>query len=71
MRTLVDIPEADLKVLNRLSRMGNVSRAELVRRAIRTYLEPHKGADLEGAFGLWKDHAEDGMVYQERLRSEW
>jgi hypothetical protein len=26
---------------------------------------------LEAAFGLWKDHAMDGVEYQRKLRAEW
>ena len=26
---------------------------------------------LEAAFGLWKDHAVDGVEYQRKLRAEW
>jgi hypothetical protein len=71
MRTLVDIPEEDLAILNELSKIEKVSRSELVRRAIATYVQPHrKSAPLVG-FGLWKDFPEDGLEYQERVRAEW
>jgi hypothetical protein len=26
---------------------------------------------LDQAFGLWRDSAEDGLAYQDCLRSEW
>jgi metal-responsive CopG/Arc/MetJ family transcriptional regulator len=26
---------------------------------------------LDAAFGLWKDHAVDGVEYQRKLRAEW
>ena len=71
MRTLIDVPDGDLQVLNRLSREASVSRAELVRRAIRAYLEEHGVSDRRAAFGSWKGDPEDGLAYQERLRSEW
>ncbi len=73
MRTLIDIPEHDLAVLNRISKTENVSRAELVRRAITAYLAPRKrdNSGLRKAFGLWKDNGEDGLAMQERLRKEW
>ena len=44
MRTLVDIPEEDLTLMNTLSEAGHVSRAELVQRAVAAYLEPHNMA---------------------------
>ena len=73
MRTLVDIPEQDLEALNRMSKAENVSRAELVRRAIALYLTPRKrdNSGLREAFGLWKDRNEDALEYQERMRREW
>lgn len=71
MRTLVDIREEDLQLLNHLRKTGDVSRAELVRQAITAYLAPHRNSGLREAFGLWADRGEDGLAYQERLRSEW
>ena len=73
MRTLVDIPEADLGLLNQLSKARRVPRAELVRNAISSYLAPHRHARRDEAFGLWADHAEakDGLAYQDKMRSEW
>jgi metal-responsive CopG/Arc/MetJ family transcriptional regulator len=71
MRTLVDIPEEHLAILNRLSKSQKVSRAELVRRAVETYIEPHKQPASRAAFGLWKDRDDDGLAYQERMRAEW
>ncbi len=71
MRTLVDIPEDDLSLLNKISRERQISRAELVRTAISSYLEPHRGAAEVSAFGLWRNTAEDGVAYQERMREEW
>jgi hypothetical protein len=71
MRTLVDIPEEELTLLNRLSKAQNTSRAELVRQAITLFLQPHKETRPLPGFGAWKDHPEDGLAYQERLRAEW
>jgi metal-responsive CopG/Arc/MetJ family transcriptional regulator len=73
MRTLVDIPEDDLGLLNQLSKARLVPRAELVRNAISSYLEPHRHAQKDEAFGLWAGHAEakDGLAYQDKMRAEW
>lgn len=70
MRTLVDIPEAELEELNLLSRARRVSRAELIRQAVSGFLAQNR-AGLEDSFGLWKGKGVDGLKYQERLRSEW
>lgn len=71
MRTLVDIPEEDLKLLKTVTRKLGVSRAEFVRRAIAKSLAPHRKRTDDTAFGLWAKHAEDGLKYQERIRTEW
>ncbi len=70
MRTLVDLPEAELEQLNALSRERRVSRAELIRQAVSGYLEQNR-TGLEDSFGLWKKKGVDGVKYQERLRGEW
>lgn len=73
MRTLVDIPEQHLTLLNSISKSEKVSRAELIRRAIAAYVAPRqrKWSGIDAAFGLWADRQEDGLAYQERLRKEW
>ncbi|WP_200807042.1 ribbon-helix-helix protein, CopG family [Thiothrix eikelboomii] len=48
-----------------------VSRAELIRRAIAEYLQRYASPIEDKAFGLWAQRGEDGLVYQERLRGEW
>ena len=58
-----------------------LSRAEAVRQALEMFIEQNRPA-REEAFGLWKGKTiylpddseplpEDGLAYQERLRSEW
>jgi metal-responsive CopG/Arc/MetJ family transcriptional regulator len=73
MRTLVDIPDDQIEKLNELAEREKVSRAALVRRAISSMLESKskaKGEGIAAAFGIRPD-MEDGLAYQERLRSEW
>jgi metal-responsive CopG/Arc/MetJ family transcriptional regulator len=74
MRTLVDIPDDQIEELNKLAEREKVSRAALVRQAIADMLAAKRSVRGEGiaaAFGLWADRDEDGLAYQERLRSEW
>lgn len=72
MRTLLDIPEPELEVLNALSKSKGVSRAESVRRAIKTYIESKTPIPKsEDGFGLWKDYDIDGLEFQLKIRSEW
>lgn len=84
MRALVDIPDNQIETLAELCDAQGISRAEAIRRAIAGYLEQQKGEAVE-AFGLWAssrdaantDPAEssaekqDGLAYQEKMRSEW
>jgi predicted transcriptional regulator len=70
MRALVDIPDDQIA---EIAKREKVSRAFLVREAISDLLASRRrtSADaLEAAFGLRPD-MEDGLAYQERLRSEW
>jgi metal-responsive CopG/Arc/MetJ family transcriptional regulator len=74
MRTLVDIPDDQIAELAEIARRESVSRSALVRRAITDMLAARRGKKvdaIDAAFGLWSDMEEDGLAYQERLRSEW
>ena len=71
MRTLVDIPEADIHALDELSRGRGVSRAAVIRKAIEDYLTRHLAGGLDDAFGLWSDRPVDGLAYERELRGEW
>ncbi len=73
MRTLVDIPERQIMDLSLLCQTEGVSRAEIIRRAINSYLTQHKPKEIN-SFGLWKNEnkiSEDGLEYQKKLRNEW
>lgn len=70
MRTLVDLPERQLKQLTALSRSRKTSRAELIRQAVAGYLAQNR-AGIEDSFGLWKNRGVDGLEFQETLREEW
>jgi metal-responsive CopG/Arc/MetJ family transcriptional regulator len=74
MRTLVDIPDDQLSELTKLAEREKVSRASLVRQAVADLLAAKRttgDAAIAAAFGLWAGMEEDGLAYQERLRSEW
>lgn len=70
MRTIVDIPEKELKAIKTLAKRQHISQAEAVRRAVRRYLDAHPPQPTDDAFGLWADRC-DGLSYQEDLRREW
>jgi hypothetical protein len=71
MRTLIDIPEDDLKLMSLVAKKLSISRAEFVRQAVATSLAPHRQKMNHQAFGSWPDFREDGLEYQERIRAEW
>ena len=72
MRTIIEIPDFQLEQLARFAAESNISRAELIRRAVADYPQRYTTPKEDNAaFGLWASKAEDGLAYQERLRGEW
>ncbi|HEY1630908.1 MAG TPA: CopG family transcriptional regulator [Rhizomicrobium sp.] len=71
MKTLVDLPESQLKALTQIGEKRKLSRAAVIREAIETYLGTQPKAKKDDAFGLWGDRKIDGLEYQRKLRSEW
>ena len=73
MRTIVDIPDAQIKILDNLSKKKKLSRAKIIRQALTNYITNYtKGQKgYESAFGIWKDKKLDSVVYQQKLRDEW
>jgi hypothetical protein len=70
MRTLIDIPDKQIKDLTAICEMEKLSRAEAIRQAISLYLKSKKTTEID-AFGLWKKRKQDGLAYQEQVRAEW
>ncbi|MDQ2925942.1 MAG: ribbon-helix-helix domain-containing protein, partial [Acidobacteriota bacterium] len=60
MQTTVDIPEEQVGQLDTLSRSRHISRDELVRTAISTYLQAQASA-LDESFGAWAGSQGDGL----------
>jgi predicted transcriptional regulator len=71
MRTIVELPQNQIDALKKLGKRLDLPRTELVRRAVADYLSRNRPVPDDTAFGLWKGRAEDGVHYQQRLRSEW
>jgi metal-responsive CopG/Arc/MetJ family transcriptional regulator len=51
-RTIIDIPEDQLREIDALCKLLGISRAEAVRRALRDYAQRNGHVKTEG-FGLW------------------
>ena len=77
MRTLIDLPEDDMKWLDRRAAEQGKSRAALVREAVSQYRAEAPAARdprwLDKGFGLWARHGIviDPAEYERRRRAEW
>ena len=71
MRTIVDLPKEQLKLLATLCDRKKLSRAEIIRQAIHLYLKQEIHHSKTEAFGLWKNRSVDGLQYQNKCRAEW
>jgi hypothetical protein len=71
MRTLVDIPDSQLKELTQIGQKRRISRAAVIREAITSYIGKKPSGKKPTAFGLWGNRKVDGLEYQNKLRSEW
>ncbi len=77
MRTIIDLPEDQLKHLAALCEREGISRAEAIRRAVTKMLGEHTPSPslkgIEQFFGMWKDREDigDSVEYIRHLRSEW
>jgi predicted transcriptional regulator len=71
MRTLVDIEESDLLLLDRLATQAKRSRAALIREAIADFLRRKSPQPENDGFGLWGKGKVDGLAYQRKMRAEW
>jgi hypothetical protein len=76
-RILADLPEDDLKWLDRHAAEQGKSRASVLREAVASYkaqAQPASGKDwLDQAFGIWKDRTDigDSVEWQRRERASW
>jgi hypothetical protein len=71
MRTIVDLPKAQIEALEKLCRVQKISRAEAVRRAVDGLLKASEPPATEIGFGLWRDKPLGSRQFVDRLRSEW
>jgi hypothetical protein len=79
MRTIVDIPENEIKALDLLGQKKKMSRTALVREAVQKLLHEEQQAQkgkLDQYFGMFQDdptvfNGLDGLSYQHEMRSEW
>jgi len=70
MRTIVDLPEEQMRKLALFCRREKISRAEAVRRAVDRFLRGSSTGDLGSFFGASKTHGNISRQVS-RLRGEW
>lgn len=73
MRTIVDIPEDDIRWLDQKAAETGKSRTAIVREAVETYRAEASQSGLRQGFGLWKDRTDigDSVDWQRRERASW
>lgn len=72
MRILADLPDDDIRWLDRLAAAQGKSRAALLREAVTALREAERDW-LEQGFGLWTRHGQgrDGAEFEAEHRAEW
>jgi predicted transcriptional regulator len=68
VRTLIDLPDAQIQALAALCERLKQPRAAVIREAVAEYLERHA---VQPAYELWSAETVDGLDYQEKVRAEW
>ena len=66
-RTIIEIPETQLREVDRLCRVLQISRAEAVRRGLDEFVRQNRAVKTDG-FGLWKNA---GKAPDQLLRELW
>ncbi|MXP09907.1 ribbon-helix-helix protein, CopG family [Pseudoblastomonas halimionae] len=71
MRTLVEIPDDDIRWLDRRAEELGVSRTALVRDAVAQMRAGTSRRGVDQFFGLWRDRSDvgEGQRYQRRIRN--
>jgi metal-responsive CopG/Arc/MetJ family transcriptional regulator len=73
MRTIIDLPDEDIKSLDLLAKRAKLSRAELIRRAVTAFIETEtlNQAVTHDIFGLYADiFTQDALEHEKTFRAE-
>lgn len=70
-RILADLPDEDIKWLDRLAEQQGKSRAAVLREAVNSYRGEQAADGIERFFGIWKNRADigDAVEWQRRERA--
>ena len=71
MRTLVEIPDDDIKWLDRMADERGVSRTAIVREAVSQMRCGSSRKAVDEFFGMWRDRSDvsDGLSFQRQVRA--
>ena len=69
-RTIIDIPDEQLREIDRVCRALKISRAEAVRRGVSAFLERNQTVE-ENGYGLWRDAEVQAKGLLESIRAKW
>ena len=72
MRTLIDLPEDDIRWLDTRASAENKSRAALVREAVAAFRAEPNNDWIRRGYGYWKDRDDigDAVEYQRAMRED-
>ena len=72
-RILADLPEEDIRRLDRIAAAQGKSRASVLREAVAAYQVDAPDDWIDRGFGLWKDRTDigDALEWQRRERASW
>jgi hypothetical protein len=71
MRTIIELPAAQIDALDALCRRERISRAEAIRQAVAAHVGRASAVARTSAYGLWRDRGIDALAYERQLREEW
>ncbi len=75
MRTIIDMPEKDIKTLDLIAKRMKISRAEIIRKCVKHYLDQVGeigGVLTHDIFGTFKDvFPKDSVTMQQAFREGW
>jgi hypothetical protein len=69
-RTIIDIPDGQLREINRVCRALKISRAEAVRRGVNAFLERNQTVEEDG-YGLWRDTKVEARCLLATIQTKW
>lgn len=69
-RTIIDVPEGQLREVDRICSTLKISRAEAVRQGLKEFIRQHASVQEDG-FGLWRDSGESATQLADAVRGQW